>query len=253
MASVVERESREDDDEATTDEHRLAPTLSLAQSGSRGGRSPTMASLADLVPLLHAQPDPYAPYFDDRLLISLVVALASGHPSVVLRLGPAPLDDAQGRASRHELVRRVADEVAWVRPLPLPLLRVVRLPLTFDRRTCTQICAFAFALSSHRVSCSPKLSSTAFLKALFAPPASASAPAADPLDVSPSRKDSFASRASLDAPQRRTPRRSLTGPLEVSVARANDDYADPRRARSPSRVRRSLSLPSSPPPPGPSR
>jgi len=114
-----------------------------------------------------------------------------------------------------------------------------------DRRTRAQICAFAFALSSHRVSCSPKLSSTAFLKALFAPPASASAPAPDPLDVSPSRKDSLASRASLDAPQRRTPRRSLTGPLEVSVARANDDYTDPRRARSPSRVRRSLSLPSS--------
>ncbi|GAA5853816.1 hypothetical protein JCM9279_001675 [Rhodotorula babjevae] len=173
-----------------------------------------MASLADLVPLLHAQPQPYAPHFDDRLLISLVVALASGHPSIVLRVGPAPLDDPQGRASRHELVGKVADEVAW-------------------------ICAFAFALSSHRVSCSPKLSSTAFLKALFAPPPSTSASALvpDPLEASPSRKDSFASRASLEAPQRRTPRRSLTGPLEVSVARANDELSgDPRRARSPSRL-----------------
>ncbi|KPV73101.1 uncharacterized protein RHOBADRAFT_46196 [Rhodotorula graminis WP1] len=174
-----------------------------------------MASLADLVPLLHAQPDPYAPLFDDRLLISLTVALASDHPSLVLRVGSATPDDPRGRSTRHELVRRVADEVAW-------------------------ICAFAFALSSHRVSCSPKLSSSAFLKSLFAPPPPPSASAVDPdvLSPSPSRKDSFASRVSFDgSQQRRAPRRSLTGPLEVSVARANHD-ADPRKARSPSRVRR---------------
>ncbi|TNY20108.1 hypothetical protein DMC30DRAFT_271480 [Rhodotorula diobovata] len=184
-----------------------------------------MASLADLLHSVHLSDHPYAGRCDDRLVISLVLALASGHRNLVLRVQPSHVHGArdeqraQRRRQRHDSVQRAADEVAW-------------------------ICAVVFALSSHRVPCSSKLSATAFLKALFAPP-----PPANPGgNVSPSRKSSFASRASVDG-QRRTPKRSMTGPLEVSVARANEAVAvdlEGRRARSPSRVSTSSARPPRP-------
>ncbi|BGP52092.1 hypothetical protein JCM10450v2_008063 [Rhodotorula kratochvilovae] len=173
-----------------------------------------MPPLGELLNALHARDQPYADRFDDRLLITVLLALAAGQRSIVLRVSPARTQgsrDEQRRErgrQREDWVRRVADEVAW-------------------------ICSTIFALSTHRVNCSPKLSANAFLKSFFLPLST------EPVgDLSASRKDIHTVRGYGDD-TRRTPKRSLTGPLEVSVAKASDGLLldqEGRRARSPSKV-----------------
>ncbi|BGP43864.1 hypothetical protein JCM10449v2_007921 [Rhodotorula kratochvilovae] len=173
-----------------------------------------MPPLGELLNALHARDQPYADRFDDRLLITVLLALAAGQRSIVLRASPARTQGSRDeqrrerRRQREDWVRRAADEVAW-------------------------ICSTIFALPTHRVNCSPKLSANAFLKSLFLPLAT------EPVgELSASRKDIHTVRGYGDD-TRRTPNRSLTGPLEVSVAKASDGLLldqEGRRARSPSKV-----------------
>ncbi|GAA5884044.1 hypothetical protein JCM6882_002114 [Rhodosporidiobolus microsporus] len=111
-----------------------------------------MSPLQDLLQQLHELQQPYATQFDDRLLIALLLALAAGHRNLVVRV--TPLDGLGGahedqrrelKRERKEWIKRVADEVEW-------------------------ICSNIFALTTHRVACSPKTPPSAFVKSLFLPP-----------------------------------------------------------------------------------
>ncbi|GAA5873006.1 hypothetical protein JCM1840_007293 [Sporobolomyces johnsonii] len=145
-----------------------------------------MPPLADLLQQLHAIDHPYASQFDDRLFVSLLLALAAGDRNLVIRVAPqdlpalsSPDETKLSKRDKKEWVERVADEVNWI---------------------CTTI----FALSVHRVSCSPKTTSNAFLRSLFLPPPGLSAEPASP------QKDAVPLR-SLDS--RRAAKRSFSLPL----------------------------------------
>ncbi|GAA5997559.1 uncharacterized protein JCM10292_000932 [Rhodotorula paludigena] len=172
-----------------------------------------MPALTQLLADLHALETPHAADFDSRTFIAVLLALASGHRALVLRVSPERTqgeNDAQRREHRRlakEWVKRVVDEVVWI---------------------CTAI----FAASTHRLKCSQKLNVQSFLKGLFLPP-----PPNPAHDAPTLRKDSYSSRSQIDG-TRRGPKRSLTAPLRVGVPAADQGAVldqEGRRARSPNK------------------
>ncbi|KAM0789829.1 hypothetical protein ACM66B_006677 [Microbotryomycetes sp. NB124-2] len=98
--------------------------------------------LASELERLHALDDKYAPSFDDRLLIQIMMCLASGDRNLIVRVGTDyERLTAQERAA---WVKRVSAEVAWL---------------------CTTI----FAMTVNRVQCSSNMSNSAFQRSLFLP------------------------------------------------------------------------------------
>ena len=70
-----------------------------------------MSNLSETLESLHVQTG-YE--FDDRLLLSILLALAAGDKSLVLRVGGE--GERVPAVDRREWVNRLAQEVAWVRP-----------------------------------------------------------------------------------------------------------------------------------------
>ncbi|GAA5939506.1 hypothetical protein JCM1841_001553 [Sporobolomyces salmonicolor] len=80
-----------------------------------------MPPLADLLQQLHAIDHPYAPQFDDRLFVVVLLALAAGERNLVVRVAPqdlpalsSPGETKLSKRDKKEWVTRVADEVNWV-------------------------------------------------------------------------------------------------------------------------------------------
>lgn len=72
-----------------------------------------MSALSSALLRLHSLPSPYAPNFDDRLLISLLLALSLPSPAhLVLRIG-TPADNLTS-VEKDELAERVQAELRWV-------------------------------------------------------------------------------------------------------------------------------------------
>ncbi|GAA6041430.1 hypothetical protein JCM8097_005247 [Rhodosporidiobolus ruineniae] len=164
-----------------------------------------MAPLPELLEHLHTLDSPYSPYFDDRLLISLLLAFAAGHQALVVRLTPpqqphegeTEQERRQRRREVKEQVKRVADEIQW-------------------------ICSTIFARTTHPVSCSPKTPSHAFLRSLFLPNS------VDGDDLLSPGKDGYGSI-------RRAQKRSASAPLGVLMpgAAAGRTEEEARLPRSP--------------------
>ncbi|KAK4051536.1 hypothetical protein OIV83_002676 [Microbotryomycetes sp. JL201] len=98
--------------------------------------------LASELNRLHAADDSYAPDFDDRLLIQIMMCLASGERNLVVRIGAD--DERLDPQERADWVKRVSAEVAW-------------------------LCTRAFALTVNKIQCSSNMSSSAFMRSLFLP------------------------------------------------------------------------------------
>ncbi|GAA5836299.1 hypothetical protein JCM11251_001457 [Rhodosporidiobolus azoricus] len=159
-----------------------------------------MPPLQQLLQQLHEQQHPYSTQFDDRLLIALLLAVAAGHRNLVVRVNP--LDAQNGvlgaqsdtqKGCKKDWIKRVADEVEW-------------------------ICAVIFAVSTHRVTCSPKTPPSAFVKSLFLP--------------SPERAGREGPR-SRRADGRRAANRSSSAPLDAVFPGAGEAGTGPLAARRP--------------------
>ncbi|KAI5481315.1 hypothetical protein MNV49_004937 [Pseudohyphozyma bogoriensis] len=134
--------------------------------------------------------------FDDRVVLQLLLTVYAGHKNIVLRIRP---DSFLSPAERSAMVHRLAAQVAW-------------------------LCASIWALSTHRVACTTRLSSSSFLKSIFLPPL-----------------DSPLSSAAL-VPQRkndRAPRRAFTSPAQPPADLRVPTIAQP----SPTRPRGLLGIP----------
>ena len=69
--------------------------------------------LSDTLDELHQHPAVDSYDFDDRLLLSILLALAAGERSLVVKVGAE--GERIAAADKREWVSRLAQEVAWVR------------------------------------------------------------------------------------------------------------------------------------------
>ncbi|GAA5982805.1 hypothetical protein JCM10908_006796 [Rhodotorula pacifica] len=188
-----------------------------------------MTVLPNLIERLHQLDLPYADRFDDRLLVSIALALAqpasSSSPTraILLRLES---EYTWSKRDRQEAVQRIASEVAW-------------------------ICTVIFALTTHSVQCTPRLSAQAFLRALFVPDAAQaeSSAAPRPAAVLPvvSPPSVHTGRFSMPLARRRS-----SVPLSIAVpdtsgrSDSREDLRTPTRAEYKRRPTRSNTATSSP-------
>ncbi|ORY44654.1 hypothetical protein BCR35DRAFT_311142 [Leucosporidium creatinivorum] len=167
-------------------------------------------SLGEQLQQLHALEVPYADAFDDRVLIQLLLCIAAGERNLVLRVG------AEGQIlsaqQRKEWAQRVGAEVAW-------------------------ICSTLFALSTHRVQCTTKASTTTFLRSLFLPPPSSLQAPLSRSDLGSRKESAVKPGNSAVSAVKRTDsktlqRRSVSAPLGIIVPPPGDsDKLDNKRSR----------------------